>query len=415
MMQTVYQLPESLDEDLGAVQSEVEKFQRGEKSAAELRAFRVPRGVYEQREADTYMLRVRFPAGVVLPHQMRMLAKVARRYSRAPLHITTRQDVHSTVSCWVTHPALVELYGAGLTAKGGGGDTVRNITGCCDAGVCSREVFDPTPYVLAATEFLLSDPLSYQLPRKYKIAFSACPADCAGATLNDLGFIAKRREDVLGFAVYVGGGMGASARVADRLEDFIPAHEVHLVAEAVKRVFDQHGNRRNRNKARCGFSSEIGLARFRELYEAELKNLRIRRPVAAGPGGQPGFDRSRSGNRGAVARVPEWRRRYVVPQKQEGFHLVHIPLALGDIDADALESLAEIVEHHGEGILRATQRQNFVVRWVHQDDLPGLHGKLHALGLAGKDPPVLANLVPCTGAATCRLGICLARIGQGHP
>ncbi len=231
------------------------------------------------------MLRVRFPAGVVLPHQMRALAKVARRYAKGPLHVTTRQDIQLHGLLLVNlHPALVELYHAGLTAKGGGGNTVRNITGCCDAGVCSREVFDPTPWVLATTEFLLPDPLSYQLPRKYKIAFSACSTDCAGATVNDLGFIAKRREGELGFAVYVGGGLGASARVGNLLEDFVPADAVPLVAEAVKRVFDQHGNRRNRNKARLRFLVEqIGLARFRELYQSQLKDLRSVVPPRTAP------------------------------------------------------------------------------------------------------------------------------------
>ena len=156
---------------------------------------------------------------------------------------------------------------------------MRNITGCYDAGVCAAEVFDISPYVVALTESLLPDPLSYQLPRKYKIAFSGCSRDCAGATVNDLGFIAKTRNGSLGFAVYVGGGMGADSRVGQLFEPFVPADQIHLVAEAVKRVFDQHGNRKNRNKARLRFLIEqIGLPRFRELYEREWDGLRAAQP-----------------------------------------------------------------------------------------------------------------------------------------
>jgi sulfite reductase (ferredoxin) len=173
------------------------------------------------------------------------------------------------------HPALVDLFSAGLSTKGGGGNTVRNITGCCDAGVCTRELFDVSPHVVALTEFMLPDPLSYQLPRKYKIAFSGCSKDCAGATINDLGLIARVRDGSRGFAIYVAGGMGSSARVGDLLEAFVSEDEIHLVAEAVKRVFDKHGNRRNRNKARLRFLiQEIGLPRFRELFEMELAALR---------------------------------------------------------------------------------------------------------------------------------------------
>jgi sulfite reductase (ferredoxin) len=412
LMTTLFQLPADSLEDLEQFQGEIQRFESGTSSAAEFRSFRVPRGVYEQRESDTYMLRVRFPAGVVLPEHLRTLARVSKTYGNGVLHVTTRQDIQiHRVLLKNIHPALVEMHAAGLSTKGGGGNTVRNMTGCADAGVCASEVFDVSPYVLALTELLLPDPLSYQLPRKYKIAFSGCPRDCAGATVNDLGFIAKRGNDGPGFAVYVGGGMGASSRVGDILEEFVPVGEIYLVAEAIKRVFDQHGNRRNRQKARIRFLvEEIGLERFRTLYQRELAELRKRpvpslplrkipeqqRPLrAAGASKSPGFE--------------EWSQRSVLPQRQGAFYLVQIPLPLGDIAAERLERLADVVKEHGEGTLRATQRQNLVLRWVHRHELPEVHAKLAAIGLASDHPAVLRDLVSCTGAATCRLGICLSR------
>ena len=226
-MSSILALPASFGEDLQKFQEETQRFQQGRLSAAEYRSFRVPRGVYEQRESDTYMLRIRCPAGAVLPRQLRTLASVSRRYGNGVLHVTTRQDIQvHRVRLGDLHPALVELRTAGLSTRGGGGNTVRNITGCGDAGVCPAEAFDISPYVIALTESLLPDPLSYQLPRKYKLAFSGCSRDCAGATVNDLGFLAKLHNGVRGFAVYVGGGMGADSRVGQLFEPFVPVERI---------------------------------------------------------------------------------------------------------------------------------------------------------------------------------------------
>lgn len=412
LQQTTYRLPEQLADDLEKLRTMVGQVQAGEVSGPEFRAFRVPQGIYEQRKDGTFMLRVRLPAGGALPHQLRKLADVSEEFGNGVLHVTTRQDlqVHD-VLVGDMHPALVRLAESGLSTKGGGGNTVRNITACYDAGVCPREEFDVTPYVTALTEFLLPDPLSFQLPRKYKIAFSGCPKDCAGATVHDLGFISRKRGEELGFAVYVGGGLGSGSCVAELFEEFVPATEIHLVAEAVKRVFDKHGDRKNKHQARLRFLvKRVGLERFRELYEAELAGLRRAGAPALELQDLPARDRPAGpGNESLPGGVDQWEARNVIPQKQPGYCLVHIPLSLGDIPADALRELASTVEEHGGGLLRATQSQNLVLPWVHQSELPHVHRKLDALGLAGSPAPVLRDLVACAGASTCRLGICLSR------
>ncbi|GAG34337.1 unnamed protein product, partial [marine sediment metagenome] len=231
--QGIYRLPDSLAEDLENLREIIDKFGKGEISETRFRAFRVPQGIYEQREAGKYMLRVRLPAGMILPQQMRSVAGVSKKYGNRIIHVTTRQDVQvHRVSLENMYPALAALRQAGLSTKGGGGNTVRNITSCYDAGVCTTEVFDVSSYAVALTEFMLADPLSFELPRKYKIAFSGCSRDCAGATVSDVGFIAKRQNGKQGFSAYAGGGMGAYSKVGDLLEEFVPDGEVHLVAEA---------------------------------------------------------------------------------------------------------------------------------------------------------------------------------------
>ncbi|MGE5611548.1 MAG: hypothetical protein ACM359_20020, partial [Bacillota bacterium] len=229
---SLYQLPASLSDDLEQLRQIIEQFKTGAIPAARFQAFRVPQGIYEQRESGTYMLRVRLPAGMFLPQQMRAMAEVAKKYGNGTLHLTSRQDIQvHRVPLDNIYPAMAELAEGGLSTKGGGGNTVRNIAACYQAGVCPKEVFDVTPHVIGLTEFMLPDPLSYQLPRKYKIAFSGCSQDCAGATINDLGFISKSRDGVEGFAVYVAGGMGASSRVGTLLEEFIPTGDACRVAE----------------------------------------------------------------------------------------------------------------------------------------------------------------------------------------
>lgn len=293
----------------------------------------------------------------------------------------------------------------------GGGNTVRNITACFDAGVCKEELFDVSPYAVALTEFLVADPQSFRLPRKYKIAFSGCSADCAGALANDLGFIARMREGERGFAAYVGGGMGSHSRLADPLEEFVPADEIHLVAEAVKRVFDKHGNRKNKHQARLRFLIEgIGLEKFKELYATELAQLRKESPAAIKIC-EPSVDLSAAEKPAdkTTEGFSVWRQRNVRPQKQDGYFVVRLHLFLGDINADLMKSLAKLVEAYGEGMLRTTQSQDLVLRWVHETELPALHPDLARLGLEDSPSPLLRDSIACAGAATCKLGLCLSR------
>jgi len=406
---SVYQLPQSLPEDLEQLRQLTGQFQRGEISAARYQAFRVPQGVYEQRESGTFMLRARLAAGILTPGQMRVAAEVAETYGDGTLHLTSRQDlqIHG-VKVGGIYPAVARLAEAGLSTKGGGGNTVRNIAACYLAGVCPEEVFDVTPHVVSLTEFLLPDPLSYQLPRKYKLACSGCSRDCAGATISDLGFISKRRGSEEGFAVYVGGGMGAHSRVGRLLEEFVPATQACRVAEAIKRVYDRHGNRKNRHRARLRFLVEdVGFEAFEKLYGEELDRLgdvaapplRARPAELANNHGRhvppgPGFE--------------YWRRANVLPQRQDGYNTVEITPALGVLQAEQIWRLADVVERFGERVLRATNWQDAVLRWVGEEELSALHAELAGLGLGTGEPPILKHLVTCAGASTCRLGICLS-------
>jgi sulfite reductase (ferredoxin) len=382
--------------DVQQLREMTEQFQAGTISAARYQAFRVPQGVYEQREAGSYMLRARLAAGIVIPSQMRVAADVAETYGSGNLHLTSRQDlqVHG-VPLGNIADAVARLTEAGLSTKGGGGNTVRNIAACCYAGVCPNEAFDVTPDVLKLTETLLSDPLSFQLPRKYKIACSGCGWDCAGATVADLGFIGRGTVAGDGFAVYAGGGMGAHSRVGRLLETLILPEEAILVAEAVKRVFDRNGNRKNRHRARLRFLIEdIGFEAFEKLYRAERGEAVRSRHETSLPDIRPRLPRP-------TARVQA--------QKQPGSFSVEIAPFDGILQAGQFRALADIVERYGEKRLRATPAQTALLRSVEGAGVPALIAELQGMGLWREDPPILRHMVACAGASTCRLGICLAR------
>jgi sulfite reductase beta subunit-like hemoprotein len=254
------------------------------------------------------------------------------------------------------------------------------------------------------------------LPRKLKIAFAGCARDCSGVLVHDLGFIAQCKDGAPGFAVYLGGGLGARSRIADLFLEFIPARDAYLVAEAVKRVFDQHGNRRDRHRARLRFLvADLGIERFRALFEAQRSKLSAqlvdRNRLAAA------FVSPPVGNDNTPSRWPsaepnatcQWRARCVAPQRQAGLNRVTIALPLGDLKSETALALAGVVKQFGERTLRATQDQNLLLRSVRDEELDALHGKLATLGLAQSTPTVIQRMAACTGATTCKLGLCNSR------
>ncbi|MCP5046952.1 MAG: nitrite/sulfite reductase, partial [bacterium] len=198
---------------------------------------------------------------------LRALASVSGKYGNGILHLTTRQDIQVHGVSMKDAPNLVdELFRVGLVCRGGGGNTVRNVTADPCAGIDKQEPFDVTPYAIAVTEYLLEDRSSFNLPRKFKLAFSASSKDRARTVVADLGFVPVIREEERGFTVYAGGGMGANSRPSVKIMDFLPSQNLCHMAETVKRVFDSHGDRSNRHRARLRFVLErMGQEKFKAL------------------------------------------------------------------------------------------------------------------------------------------------------
>ncbi|MFH1715716.1 MAG: sulfurtransferase TusA family protein [Planctomycetota bacterium] len=346
-------------------------------------------GIYEQRTEGKYMVRIRIGAGFVLPHQLQRIARLSKTHGNGIVHVTTRQDLQiHEVEIGDTPDVLEQLLEAGLSARGGGGNTVRNVTSCPRAGVCPEEEFDVAPYAIAAAEYLLQDRSSFNLPRKYKIVFSGCSSDCAFASVADLGFFAHKKDGVRGFSVYAGGGLGANPAVAVKIEDFAEAADVFEVAEAVKRLFDKHGDRANKHKARLRYVlARVGVEEFTRLYKQEREIIKTE---------------------GLAFESPEIRNiasRYPVPEESV---TVRLWLKKGDIPADDLEKVGTIAATYGQGFVRTTQLQDLLITGVAQEDIEKVNAELMNLSInvfANGTPKVVA----CAGASTCKLGLCLSR------
>jgi sulfite reductase beta subunit-like hemoprotein len=402
-------------EDVDLFVAKLESFERGELSPDDWRSFRLLNGVYGQRQDGVNMIRAKLPAGIVTPAQLEALAVVAEKFGGGKGHVTTRQNVqyHFVPSAEVEE-ALRILADSGITTKEACGHSVRNWTCCPFAGVAKDEPFDPTPYVEALARYLLRGPYSSTLPRKLKPSLGGCcGTDCSQAFINDLGFLARKRGDEIGFQVLAGGGLSTLRRSALVVEDFVPAGELLEAADAVIRVFHRIGNRNNKAKARLKWAiDKVGIPAFLAEYTAERQKIRDEGGVPLVLPVQP----APASRRAPLSQVGDpdpgyaaWAADSVRPQKQAGFSAVVIRLILGDITAAQLRGLIPLLTHYGEGELRTTNEQNLVLRFVPDARLPALHRELAKLGLALAGANGLADVTSCPGASSCKLAVTASR------
>jgi sulfite reductase (ferredoxin) len=403
----VLQIPETVAEDTAGYRGHVEEFLQAQTSPVAFRAYRVPMGIYEQRKAGHYMVRIRIGAGMVRPFQLERVAELSKTYGNGIIHVTTRQDIQiHEVNIEDTPDILERLLEVGLSSRGGGGNTVRNVTACPQAGVCPKEKFDVAPYAVAVAEYLLQDRSSFNLPRKYKIVFSGCSDDCAFASVADLGFFARIENGVEGFSVYAAGGLGSNPAVAVKIEDFVEGREIFEVAEAIKRLFDKHGDRSNKHKARLRYVlARLGAEEFVALYKKEREAVR-----ADGLTGKVPEIRAIGSDSGQpeAAGDGEPQQANVMPEKVVGRYSVRLRLKNGDIPADDLIKIGQIAAQYGHGLVRTTQLQDLLITGVARADVDEVNRELSKLSIDVFGDGGL-KVVACAGAATCKLGLCLSR------
>ena len=402
---------------------QTQRFLRGELTEDEFRPLRLENGLYIQKHAP--MLRIAIPYGLLSSTQLRMLARISREYDRGYGHFTTRQNIQfnwprlEDVPDILALLATVEMHSIQTS-----GNCVRNTTADPFAGVAVDEIIDPRPWAELVRQWSTVHPEFAFLPRKFKIAVTGATADRTAALVHDIGAQAVRGEDgEIGFRVMVGGGQGRTPMIAHVIREFLPAAEILNYFDAILRVYNLHGRRDNKFKARIKIIvKEMTPAVFARQVEAEWERLR------GGPGTVPpeeivrlagfftdppyrDFARDSVAYRAAIADsrpFSRWADRNVRKHKRRGYAVVTLSLKQtgtppGDVTASQMEAIADLADQYSFGEVRVTHEQNLVLADVLQNDVHRLWGRLKALGFATPNIGLLTDIVCCPGGDFCSL------------
>ncbi|MCR9174270.1 MAG: HEPN domain-containing protein [bacterium] len=396
-----------VEKDIIELENKIRQFHAGELDEERFRTLRLARGVYGQRQPGVQMIRIKIPYGKLNARQLERIAAVSDEYSTGLLHITTRQDIQiHHVSLDRTPELWTELERDEITLREACGNTVRNVTASALSGIDPEEVFDVRPYAEAVFQYFLRNPMCQEMGRKVKIAFSNNAKDTGLTFMHDLGFIAKERNGIKGFKVMVAGGLGSQSRQADVLYDFLRTDEVIPLVEAVLRLFERHGERKNRMKARLKFwVKSVGFETFQKHVERELKvvpskvfpiaeldyEVLVPRVELSKVAPQPGYE--------------EWRKAHVIPQKQEGLFSMALRIRLGNFTSDQARGLARVARTYTGDELTFTVDQNLLLRHIPEDRLITVYNELLALDLVDYGYGTSLDITACPGTDTCNLGI----------
>jgi sulfite reductase (ferredoxin) len=419
--------------DIEKFEEQLARYLSGDLEEDAFRVFRLNNGIYGQRQGGhNQMVRVKVPYGSITPEQLDMFAHIAETYSRGWGHLTTRQNMQFHFVDLEQVPAVLrDMASVGLTSREACGDTVRNVMGCHLAGACPYEALDISPWAEAAFQHFLHHPLAQRLPRKFKINFSGCETDCGQAMFNDVGVIATTRTHddgtrEAGFRVFVAGGLGANPHPALALEEFTPREQLMETLEAILRVFSNHGNRDNKLRARMKWL--VDTMGWDELQARILKERKFLVASSTWPGGLPeevvkhgdapaglglGVTPTPIGQGTPVTLRRDdpykaWDDANVVRGVAKGTVSAIAYARLGDITTDQLRALASIQRELGAEV-RITNRQNLVFRNLSEGQLPLLHQRLSAIGMAEPGAELSRDVVACPGADTCNLAVTQSR------
>ena len=354
-------------------------------------------GVYDDRQEARFMLRTRIPGGLLTADQAETIASITRDFGIKPegevgpehrtIEISTRQNLQSH---WIRFEHLPEIWrrydGVGLTSLMACGDSLRNITGCPVAGADARELFPARPVIEAIQAMAMTEMETMaRLPRKFKVAVTACPTDCIVAKVHCVSFTPARSANAeLGFHCHVGGGLSDYPRLASKLGFFVPPAEVPAVVRAITQLYREKGTYDHK-----------AVNRFRMLVhdlgpEAVEAGIRERLPFELPPAGEEMMQWEAEDHLG-------------VHEQPDGTSYVGLCVPVGRITADELAELAGLSRSHGDGTLRLTQRQNVILTGVRD------HDALLQEPLAERFPafpdPFERGMVACTSAPFCKFGI----------
>lgn len=386
----------------------------------EFKPLRLQNGVYLQMHA--YMFRIAVPYGQLSPRQLRGLAEVADKYDRGYGHFTTRQNIQFN---WVAlkdiPDALALLASVEMHSIQTSGNCIRNTTTDHFAGAAADEVMDPRPWCEIIRQWSTFHPEFAFLPRKFKIAVTGAEHDRAAIRVHDIGLHMRQRGDVIGFEVHVGGGQGRTPLVAALVNEFVPEAELLDYLEAIMRVYNRHGRRDNKYKARIKIlvnelGPEVFTAQVAEEYAAQTDGEKIALPQAEidrihAYFAPPEFSATTTDVFDAAQADEDfarWARVNIHPHKQPAYGSVTVSLKpiggeAGDATSAQMNVVADLAEQYGAGDIRVSHAQNLVLPHIALNDAPAIYAALKAAGIASANESLITDMIVCPGLDYCNL------------
>ncbi|QDZ00180.1 nitrite/sulfite reductase [Nitratireductor mangrovi] len=405
------------------LRDQVERRLAGEITEDQFKPLRLMNGVYLQLHA--YMLRVAVPYGTLSARQMRMLAHIARTYDKGYGHFTTRQNIQYNWPALSDIPAILDdLASVEMHAIQTSGNCIRNVTADHFAGAAADEVADPRPYAEILRQWSSVHPEFSYLPRKFKIAVTGAERDRAAIQVHDIGLhLKKNAEGELGFAVYVGGGQGRTPMIAKKIRDFLPEQDLLAYCTAILRVYNLHGRRDNKYKARIKILvHETGTEELTRQVEAEfaaLKDTELKLPDADIRAIEAYFappalvDRPEGDEAVRVAGLDsrgfaDWAQQNLTTHRHPDYAAVTISLkGIGEAPGDAtdaqMELVADLAEKYAFDEIRVSHEQNLILPHVARADLPAVYAALAEAGLATANSNLITDIIACPGLDYCAL------------
>ncbi|MGJ8527604.1 nitrite/sulfite reductase [Maritalea sp.] len=402
---------------------QVERRLTGELTEDQFRPLRLMNGLYLQLHA--YMLRVAVPYGTMNSTQLRKLAHIARKYDRGYGHFTTRQNIQFNWPKLKDVPAiLAELASVEMHAIQTSGNCIRNVTTDQFAGAAADEIIDPRPVAEIIRQWSSLHPEFSFLPRKFKIAITGAPQDRAAVKFHDIGLMATTNDaGKVGWRVFVGGGLGRTPMVGKEISDFVADEYLLPYLEAILRVYNMHGRRDNKYKARIKILvHETGIETIREQVEAEFAEIKegvLKLPQGeltriteyfAAPSFTPQTDTAIDvaqfeATDSAYAR---FLKRNLHPHREEGYVSVTVSLKpIGGVPGDAtdvqMEAIADLAEQYSFDELRVSHEQNLVLPHVAIGDVRAIYDVLVEQGLQEGNAGLLSDIIACPGLDYCAL------------
>jgi ferredoxin-nitrite reductase len=343
---------------------------------------------------SSYMCRLRIPNGILKHWQFAGVADVAEQFGGPYAHITTRANLQLREIEPKNAVKVIEaIQDLGLCSRGSGADNIRNVTGTPTAGIDPQELLDTRPHAREWHYHILNERALYGLPRKFNVAYDGAGRIAVLEDTNDIAFQAVEVLDGHGVepGVYYRLALGGITGHRDFARDtgvILKPEEATSVADTIIRVFSEHGDRTNRNKARLKYVLDAwGFEKFLAAVEDKLGRKLVRVPAdAVAP--RPVYDR--------LAHLG------IHPQKQAGLNWVGVVLKLGRLSLEQIRGLAKLAADLGDGDIRLTVWQNLLLSGISDANVPTVVAVIEALGLSTTVSAIRAGLISCTGATGCR-------------